>query len=1013
MQPLNLTLQAFGPFAQSQNIDFTTMGNAPLFLINGPTGSGKSSILDAICFALYGETTGSDRTGEQMRCDYADTQLLTEVTFEFKLFNRVYKVVRSPDQEVPKKRGEGTTKRTHSATLYQLDNGEETLLANKPTPVLKEVRGLIGLDVKQFRQVMVLPQGKFRELLTATSKEREQIFGQLFQTHIYSAIERALFDRAAGIRKAKDEFDNQTKGVLDVAGVVDENELEVRLKENTEQLTLVEEQLSIARSTLERAQNDEKNALDLDNRFSQLKQKKEQLTQHLVGESHFAELKVQRDKASLAQSLDVIHSQLTSSTRLLSEKEHALTQAKDVSVISAEATVTANKAYEVAAKRVADLPELQNQTFSLEAARSKLIERREFELRLAQSKKDYTIAEQNRDNLQKAMVKLEHDLTIKRASFDQAKQNQQLIPVVLQEFNSLVEQRELEKKSQALKETLHGQNEVRFVLEKKLAIAKDQTSVATAYADNLEYQWHSTQAAQLAKQLRLGEPCPVCGSADHPTPAQFLEEEVTKDNVDVARAHQYEMQTLEVKAAENLADSDKEIALTQQAISGIEEQLRLKEPRTFSQITEQIAQLELQLSELKKSTPEKAEFDLQQVEKQLLEAKSNLDKQVEVVGATKIQIAREQTEIESRTLAHAKKTHDLPSVEKELARIRQLIEEITQQEIIARTQNEQVQRKLLSAETLVKELDEQLQLLQRQKGDIVTQWQSMLDTSPFMGEQEYLLSRRSKPEIDVMESDITQFEQRRTALSSEVSTLEESIEGKVLPEFETLTEKRKAEEANYADVMGRYTQTKSVQDRYLEVQKKLAVLLKENEKLTSEYKIVGTLSDVANGKTGSKISLHRFVLGVLLDDVLIQASMRLRKMSKGRYELKRKEQRAKGNVGSGLDLMVEDGYTSKLRDVATLSGGESFMAALALALGLSDVVQSYSGGIRLDTLFIDEGFGSLDPESLDLAIETLIDLQLGGRTIGIISHVSELKEQMPLRVDVEPSRKGSVIRLNS
>ncbi|MFD2018077.1 SbcC/MukB-like Walker B domain-containing protein [Vibrio olivae] len=175
--------------------------------------------------------------------------------------------------------------------------------------------------------------------------------------------------------------------------------------------------------------------------------------------------------------------------------------------------------------------------------------------------------------------------------------------------------------------------------------------------------------------------------------------------------------------------------------------------------------------------------------------------------------------------------------------------------------------------------------------------------------------------------------------------------------------------------------------------------------------MVGTLSDVANGRTGTKVSLHRFVLGVLLDDVLIQASTRLRLMTKGRYELRRKEDRARGNAGSGLDLMVEDGYTGKWRDVATLSGGESFMAALALALGLSDVVQSYSGGIRLDTLFIDEGFGSLDPESLDLAIQTLIDLQQGGRTIGVISHVTEMKEQMSLRVDIKSTRAGSSISL--
>lgn len=185
------------------------------------------------------------------------------------------------------------------------------------------------------------------------------------------------------------------------------------------------------------------------------------------------------------------------------------------------------------------------------------------------------------------------------------------------------------------------------------------------------------------------------------------------------------------------------------------------------------------------------------------------------------------------------------------------------------------------------------------------------------------------------------------------------------------------------------------------------------QELEDRYSVIGTLSDVANGQTGNKISLQRFVLSVLLDDVLIDASQRLLHMSRGRYQLVRKEDRSKGNKASGLELEVEDAYTGKTRSVATLSGGESFMAALALALGLSDVVQAYAGGIRLDTLFIDEGFGSLDVESLDLAIQTLVDLQASGRMIGIISHVSELKEQMALRIDVLPDRTGSRVSLNA
>lgn len=210
---------------------------------------------------------------------------------------------------------------------------------------------------------------------------------------------------------------------------------------------------------------------------------------------------------------------------------------------------------------------------------------------------------------------------------------------------------------------------------------------------------------------------------------------------------------------------------------------------------------------------------------------------------------------------------------------------------------------------------------------------------------------------------------------------------------------------NYQQLANRHQQLQDLQT-------KLNQAHQHQAKLDEDYKIYGTLSEVADGKTGNKISLQRFVLGVLLEDVLSQASARLYRMTQGRYRLERPEnQRAKNNRASGLEIEVLDEYTGKLRPVSTLSGGESFLAALSLALGLSDTIQSYAGGIKLDTLFIDEGFGSLDSESLELAIRTLMDLQSHGRTIGIISHITELRDHMNLRLDVISSRLGSCVKV--
>lgn len=294
---------------------------------------------------------------------------------------------------------------------------------------------------------------------------------------------------------------------------------------------------------------------------------------------------------------------------------------------------------------------------------------------------------------------------------------------------------------------------------------------------------------------------------------------------------------------------------------------------------------------------------------------------------------------------------------------------------------------------------------------LAQEWQAALNDSAFSSLEDYLQAKLAEEARLSIEQKVRQFEQRLATQKGQWDALAKELHNQTPPNLTELKAVVEQQQARVTFCLQQLSEVRSRYDSLRQVSDKLVTLYQNNVQLEKEYQIYGTLSDIANGRTGAKVSLHRFVLGVLLDDVLIQASQRLQRMSKGRYWLKRKEDRAKGNAGSGLDLMVEDGYTGKWRDVATLSGGESFMAALALALGLSDVVQAYSGGIRLDTLFIDEGFGSLDPESLDLAIQTLVDLQQGGRCIGIISHVAELKEQIALRLDIVTSTLGSSIKL--
>ena len=321
------------------------------------------------------------------------------------------------------------------------------------------------------------------------------------------------------------------------------------------------------------------------------------------------------------------------------------------------------------------------------------------------------------------------------------------------------------------------------------------------------------------------------------------------------------------------------------------------------------------------------------------------------------------------------------------------------------------QQKLTQHQTSIKEKESYLNAINTDMGDQQKLWQQQLAASIFSDETAYASACLSAEQCEQLATILQHYNNQCVANTASIKTLQTQLKGKDSPDINALTDTFNQCNTQLIEQQTLWQQQEQTVKKLADLIQQLKKLDENNATLDQEYRVIGTLADAASGNNSRRLSLQRFVLSVLLDDVLMLASQRLQLMSKGRYTLMRKEERAKGNKPSGLELDVEDAYTGKTRSAATLSGGESFMAALSLALGLSDAVQAYAGGIKLDTLFIDEGFGSLDQESLDLAIKTLIDLQSSGRMIGIISHVSELKEQMALRIDVKTSPSGSHIVL--
>ncbi|MCG9611763.1 SMC family ATPase [Vibrio harveyi] len=1012
MKPIKLTMQAFGPFAQTETIEFDKLGTNPLFLINGPTGSGKTSILDAICFALYGETTGNERQGIQMRCDMAAPTLLTEVTLEFSLHGKSYRVIRSPEQEAPKARGEGMTVRKHTAALYEITD-EEKLITSKTTQVKTEVTNIIGLNETQFRQVMVLPQGEFRELLLATSKEREEIFGQLFQTDIYKKIEYALKDKASAISKAKDEFDNQIRGALQVAGVSSEAELTEQREALSAQFETVQKQEQESLAQLNAVKTELQKAEALSNEFKKREQAEIALKQHLEQSDAVSSRQLQLDNAKKASKVELPYVTLQSASKQTQELEQKVAKLSQDLTVANDAVKSKEGALQTAKEQAAQLPKLTEQQYQLEGMKGKLVEKSELEKAInagltQKSEFEATL---------KKYIALKEKLTLEaqqgQKSLDQARVDVASIGTVEAEIKQQQRLMQDLQKLTGLNQELAKLDALTPSKQASVDQAKARYVELQRSADTLELSWHNAQAAVLAQRLQAGEMCPVCGSVEHPQPAQFVGEEVTKEQVQRARNTEREGQVALNQLSNQLEQHNIAVGQYKQQIEQLSVELGQNASMDLGALQASMQQLNERLQQLSSINLVQLEQSVNELNQRCVTGEGKINDLQNQMVANESTIKVNQEQLAKLSASLDAKYSSLEVLEQDIVAIQKQITELNtafesaqnhlQQAVLAKTNIES------QLTTNQQWLNEALERLNTAKTD----WAQALQTSAFEDEAQFLASKVDEAEMQIWQKEIDAFKQTQIKLEQTLADLSSTLKDLALPDLEGFNVKLNSAQQSYVEARNQLDSTRSLFERLEKVRNDIATLHDKNTKLEDEYKVFGTLYDVASGKTGSRISLHRFVLGVLLDDVLIQASQRLSLMSKGRYILARKTEGFKGAAGRGLDLVVEDSYTGKTRDVATLSGGESFMAALALALGLSDVVQSYSGGIRLDTLFIDEGFGSLDPESLDLAIQTLVDLQQTGRMIGVISHVSELKEQMAQRIDVEPSRLGSTVSVKS
>lgn len=1040
MKPIQLKMTAFGPYAGEEVIDFNNIHENSLFLVTGPTGAGKTTLFDAISYALYGETSGNERTGDALRSDFASQGLLTSVYFEFTLRGKSYWVERIPKQQRLKTRGEGTTVQNSTATFKEIEG-------TKPTTGVQNVndaiRDLVGLTAEQFRQIMMIPQGQFQKFLLAGSDERSKILKTLFDTSFFGQIQEVLKNQAMDLKSQIQNEIIRRNEKLKFVKCSEEAEIHALLAE--EEIALSE--LLPALEAL--IQEDLKKGQDFQEQGKGIqRQKKEVLIQKEKDLNHnqlVKQLEIESTRLESLKEKEEIMADTAKRIEMVKKIEGLLIFEEQFTKVKLKRQEHEEQVQRLTLEQEQHQTEYARLKMSYEEMHSDAYQKKLEVMR--QQKDQYKRFHQQIQQFQQQTVKLEkskaekesvvkkcdeianQQLAIEAEMIEQKKEIEAMHQLAIEDQKITTENTQLESYVSMLK-GLYKVLQKRIKVDDHLSETTLAIKEATSQLEGLKMQLEAIinedihkQAVMLAENLKQGEPCPVCGSLEHPHIAvkstgkqsdaereqlekqvEALKEKGIKDKYRLetltaelenmkVEIHEY-IEAYHQKVPETLRLS--EVTLEQVEVLGKELGKRIK-----AQASEQgrIRQKMENLTLLDKEVQSK-----QQAFEELL---VNLDKLKQEVRFYEDQIAAAQTlmkQIETEVPEALLKHGDFESLLLETeTHLNQAL--LTQENVSRQWQSAQLKAQALTTEK--QHLTTALEQLNSDFKELQIQIQKKREETGVTDEQRFKSAKEDASKVKELELILKEYDAQRTITQSRMEALKEQLQHESLIDMTPYQEKERELETaeKEANRLENYHLSAAQDNRkILEDVKQMSSDVKGIE---AEYAVIGKLSRVANGQNRKRLSFERYVLASFLEDILNAANVRLMKMTDHRYKLKRYESVSDKRMAGGLELNVHDHYTGMDRHVNTLSGGEGFKASLAMALGLSDVVQSYAGGVRLDTMFIDEGFGTLDAESLDQAIECLIEIQKTGRLVGIISHVGELKERIKTQLEIIPSNTGS------
>ena len=896
MKPLNLKMSAFGPYKNEVEINFKKLGTNNIFLITGDTGAGKTTIFDAISYALFNEVSGSNRPITSLRSKFATIED-TYVELEFEHKGKEYKIRRVPEYERTKKTGEGTTRNIADAYLEYEDK-----IITGVKNVNDKIIELIGINAKQFKQISMLAQGEFIKILFAESKDRTEIFRKIFETNIYEQISTNL-------------------SILSTETKKDVDRLKTIFQTNTSNIRWIEKPVAIDLIDLKKITK-----LDIDEILN-LIEKEIQTNKEKVKEEEKEDEKLKKEIEKLREKIKKIEEQnekVKKYKQYLEENKELKEKAKEIKEKEANIEISQSILQKV-------MPKQQIVNEKQKELKNNMNKRQVLEKEI----KDGEIIEQENKN---KIIKL-NELKEILEGYKNIKEKSKNI----EDMFLLITQIEKDQK-----------NKEKYVKQYE-ELNNQYIEMDKQYKEE-EDKFFREQAGIIAQRLEKGKPCPVCGSIEHPNKA------IKNDDV-----------------------------LSEEELKKLEEEKNKLENKRNTIKNETIS-LNAKIEATIKMIPEsnKQDFNLQDFEKQINETKDRQE----------LEIQNLKESFENICLVLTKKKENIDKIN---------FDETKQ--IIEKQINEQ-NNKLLENRVKLKECNALIETQEKSLELVQQEYLNAIKELGFKDEKNYKEKTLKEADIEKIKQEIEQYKEKVTTIKTRLEDVKKELKEKeivdVTQDIEQLEQSSQKQKEAEKQINNKKASISFNKDTNKKLKETAIELIYKMDKMAKIEELAKIANGTANRKT--KITFEQYVQATYFDMVISEANKRLLSMTDNRYLLIRKKKADKISEKIGLDLNVIDNYNGQERDVKSLSGGESFKAALSLALGLSDVIQSYSGGVLVDTLFIDEGFGTLDAESREQAINTLVNLAGSNKLIGIISHVEELQERIDKKIIVEKGQDGSNIK---